>query len=122
MLTGGLDSSAHLWNAATGEAIRTFGGGDFNLYDVKSASFSQNGLYIVAATEYKNARIWEVSTGKTQRILSGHTNWVTEVAYSPDGKLIATGSQDGTVRIWDGWTGAALGVLSGHQHSITGLA
>ncbi|MBY5871905.1 TIR domain-containing protein [Rhizobium ruizarguesonis] len=121
VLTGGLDSSAHLWNAATGEAIRAFGGGNFNLYDVKSASFSQNGLYIVAATEYKNARIWEVSTGKTQRILSGHTNWVTKVAYSPDGKLIATGSQDGTVRIWDGWTGTALGVLSGHQHSITGL-
>ena len=37
--------------------------------------------------------------------LTGHSNWVTSVAYSPDGKHIVSGSYDSTVKVWNAATG-----------------
>ena len=41
--------------------------------------------------------------------LTGHSNWVSSVAYSPDGNHIVCGSKDRTVKIWNVHTGRLLG-------------
>ena len=40
--------------------------------------------------------------------LTGHSNYVSSVAYSPDGKHIVSGSYDGTVKVWDSQTGTEV--------------
>jgi len=50
--------------------------------------------------------------------LTGHSNWVTSVAYSPDGKHIVSGSDDRTVKVWDAQTGKEVSVLVCHRPFI----
>ena len=47
--------------------------------------------------------------------LTGHSNWVSSVAYSPDGKHIVSGSWDSTVKVWDSQTGKEVNVLLCHR-------
>ena len=56
------------------------------------------------------------------RTLTGHTYWVTGVAFSPDGRLIATASGDGDARLWDPATGESLHTLTGHTYRVHGVA
>jgi hypothetical protein len=56
----------------------------------------------------RTVRLWDAATGAPLRTLTGHTDWVTSVAFSPDGRVLASGSRDRTVRLWDAATGAEL--------------
>jgi WD40 repeat protein len=42
---------------------------------------------------------WSGSSDRPARALTGHTNYVTSVAFSPDGTLLATPG-DKTTRLW----------------------
>jgi len=59
-------------------------------------------------------RLWDVETGRTLRVLEGHTATVTSVAWSADQRLALSGSDDDTVRLWDVETGRSLRVFEGH--------
>jgi WD domain, G-beta repeat len=56
------------------------------------------------------------------RVLTGHTGWVTAVAWSPDGTRLATASHDQQIRIWDPTTGHTHHTLTGHTDRVTAVA
>jgi WD40 repeat protein len=53
----------------------------------------------------KTVRLWDVETGRLVRILEGHFDDVTTLAFSPTAKTVASGSLDKTVKLWEVETG-----------------
>jgi len=46
--------------------------------------------------------------GSQTAVLSGHTDWVRDLAFSSDGRLLVSGSYDRTVKLWDIQTGGVI--------------
>ncbi|MCZ7671186.1 MAG: hypothetical protein M5U34_30640 [Chloroflexi bacterium] len=54
--------------------------------------------------------------------LSGHTDWLNDVAMSEDGRYLATTGYDNTVKLWDAATGQELHTFADHSRVVNGLA
>ena len=66
---------------------------------VNSVAFSPDGTLLVTASLDHDARIWNVATGETVRVLEGHAGSVYGVAFSADGRWVVTAGP-GTAGIW----------------------
>ena len=58
--------------------------------------------------------------GKEERVLEGHGDEVSGVAFSPDGRWLASGGRGSKLMIWD--TATWEGLVLGRQSSIRGVA
>ena len=47
-----------------------------------------------AGSADRTIRLWNIQSGRTDRVLRGYKNWVTSVVFSPDGDLVAGGGYD----------------------------
>ena len=111
VLTGSEDSTARLWDAASGKEIRKFQGHTESIWSV---AFSPDGKQVLTGSDDSTARLWDAATGKEIRKLQGHAAEVTSVAFSPDGKQVLTGSYDKTARLWDAASGKEIRKFEGH--------
>jgi len=119
LATASVDSTARLWDPATGEHLRTLTGHHSTVLGV---AFSPDGRRLATASVDKTARLWDPATGKHLLTLTGHDDMVGGVAFSPDGRLLATASDDKTARLWDPATGEHLRTLTGHDDTVWGVA
>ena len=64
-------------------------------------SFSPDGEVLASGSRDALVRLWDATSGSELRVLTGHTDCVTSVAFGADGATLATGSYDGTIIVWD---------------------
>jgi WD40 repeat protein len=118
LATGGYDNTLKLWDAASGQQLRTQ---CVSPNSIDSETFSPDGRTLAAVVS-TYVELWDVASGRELRMLSGHRHWVLSVAWSRDGKTLATGSLDKTAKLWDPNTGSELRTLTGHSSSVNSVA
>jgi WD40 repeat protein len=100
--TGGINCSVSLWNASTGERLRTLQG---YISSIWSIAFSPDGRTLCSGGGDRLIKLWDISTGKCYKTLSGHTGFVWYVVFAKGGKAILSSGEDCTERLWDVSTG-----------------
>ena len=131
-----------LWNANTGELIKTLTG---HTSVVNSVVFSPDGNTIASGSGHlmgyegkasagEEVRLWKAHTGELIKTLTEHKEVVSSVAFSPDGNLIvsgdwydwdgylSSGTWSGEIRVWDAHTGEHLKTLTGHTGGVSSVA
>jgi uncharacterized protein with WD repeat len=105
LASGSADNTVKLWDAESGELIRSLEG---HQSSVNSVAFSPDGRWLASGSYDYTVKLWDVETGKLVRSLEGHRSSVLSVTFSPDGRWLASGSEDNTVKLWEVATGAEV--------------
>jgi WD40 repeat protein len=91
------DGAARLWTGGPQWQAQVL---SWKLKGVRSATFSPDGITVIAASDDNNVHIWDLANQR-ERVLEGHSDWVNCVAVVPDGGSALSGSDDGTLKLWD---------------------
>jgi WD40 repeat protein len=85
-------------------------------------SSSRAGLIATAIDARTSVNRAQLATGSIIGLLSGHSAYVTSVAYSPNGSIIASGSGDKLVLLQNAATGRTVAVLRGATAPVNAIA
>jgi len=115
VLTGSHDNTARLWDATTGQQIRSFEG---HRYSVTSVTFSSDGRFVLTGSLDDMALLWDAATGTQIRSFKWPSDMVKAVAISPDGRYVLTCGFK-TARLWDAATGKLIRSFAGGEDVIS---
>jgi WD40 repeat protein len=97
------DRTVKLWNARTGEAIRTLSG---HQYAVHALAISLDGQTLASGSSDLTVKLWNLNTGEVRRTLSlglqPGQDTIQMVAFSPDGQsLVSVFHDSSTLQLWN---------------------
>jgi WD40 repeat protein len=98
------DRLIRLWDAASGEARRTFAGGGASSTAV---ALSPDGKTLAAGSEDGVVWLWDVATGRELFPDGGHHGRVFFTAFAAGGAIVSA-ADDGAVRVWDATGGQSV--------------
>lgn len=116
--SGSYDRTVRIWDAASGECLRTLNG---HTQGVDAVAWSPDGSLFASASLDMTVRLWDAATWEPRRVLQGQAG-IADVAWSPDGKSLASAAVDSTVSVWEAATGRLERTLVGHTAPATSVA
>jgi WD40 repeat protein len=114
-VAGGLNNLVTVWNVATGAQTAPTIAVPSDVIAVYALDYSPDGLELVGAANTGAAHylvMWSTAAGTEMFRMSGHEDFINDVAFSADGLRLASASDDGTARVWDAGTGAEVLLLA----------
>ncbi|WVN90828.1 nuclear distribution protein PAC1 [Cryptococcus depauperatus CBS 7841] len=76
--TGSRDKAIKLWDAQSGQCLRTFVGHD---NWIRALVFHPSGKYLLSASDDKTLKIWDIANGRCIKTIDAHGHFVTSMAW-----------------------------------------
>lgn len=118
VVSAGKDGVVLLWDATTGEQLRTLQGHEGR---IDGLAVSPDGSSIASAGSDAKVRLWDAKSGDIIHTLSGHLGAIHGLAFNCTGDRIASASVDKTVKVWDPKSGEEIFTVTGHTASVEGV-
>jgi WD40 repeat protein/serine/threonine protein kinase len=118
VVSAGKDAVIRLWNATTGEQLRTLQGHEGR---IDGLAISPDGSSIASAGSDAKVRLWDAKSGDIIHAISGHLGAINGLAFNCSGDRIASASVDKTVKVWDPKSGEEMFTVTGHTASVEGV-
>lgn len=96
-VSGSADFTAKVWNAATGEDVKTLEHG----HVVRSVDFSHSEKILATGGFDKLLRLFTLAALDEKPEVIEHGEKIRKVQWSRDDRFIYTGAEDGCLRVWD---------------------
>lgn len=128
LLAGCSSLGVHVWNAQTGELVRSLEG----IGGARELAFSPDGK-LLAATDIDGVwersafsgglvagqvHVWNIKTWEVLHLLRVVRGDALSLEFSPDSKTLAVGSGDNKVRLWNTQNGELIRTLPGYPGRI----
>lgn len=101
----GETTTIYLWNAATGELLRTLAG---HILRVNKLVFSPNGSILASVCNEGTVKLWNPHTGDLLNTLG---QFIGDIAITPDSKYLVGSGKYG-IKVWELTTGKSVENLS----------
>lgn len=109
---GGSDSSIALWDAETGNKIRSIAG---HRGGIKDVAFSADGSRLASASADGTVKLWDAHQEPGALALRGHKANVGRLTFDSLGRRLLSPSVDYSVRTWDPRSGESLVTFGRHD-------
>lgn len=119
VLTGSLDGTVRLWDAATLEEVRRIQ--ENGAVPVSSVAFSPDGQLAASASLNGTISLWHIPDGMLLRTFIGEHD-IDDIAFSPDGSRIVSGNIANTAQLWEIATGELILTFTGHTDAVASVA
>lgn len=103
------DRTFHVWDAATGRLLRTFGENGLG----STFTFCPDGQ-ILLSDGYGGIQVKNASDGQLLRQFQERADRIESFAFSADDKTLMTGHWDGSIKLWEMASGRCLATLYNH--------
>jgi WD40 repeat protein len=110
--------AVRLWDAEKGRELNRFP----KLIDATALAIGTKGRWLAVGRADGLVYILEAASGKTIRVLSGHSGPVSALTFTRDGRLLASGGPDHVLAVWETATGTELLALAGHSGAVRAVA
>jgi WD40 repeat protein len=115
LAAGGRDGAVRLWEAATGQEVRTFRG---HTAPVSGLTFAVDGKQLVSFAGGGEVKVWDATADPAARTLPAGS----QAAFGPDGRRLVVAGADGSVALFDVDTGQSLPLVRDPDLTFLGLA